>query len=228
MASPISTPPEVIYPHSDGKPVGETPEHAENLLHLVEMLRQWFNDDEMTYVGGNNFIYYERGNPRRHVSPDVFVGRGIPKLPRRRRYLVWEEHKAPDLVIELTSTSTVKEDQERKYALYRDVLRVREYFLFDPLGECLKPRLQGFRLRQGAYVPIRRLRGRLPSKILGLHLEQDDWELRLYDPAGDRWLPTPSELFQSLDSAEQALRAAESENERLQKEVEKLRRRSDA
>jgi Uma2 family endonuclease len=230
----ISTPSQVEYPHSDGQPVGETPEHCENLLHLVHVLRQWFADDAMTYVAGNSFLYYEEGNPRRHVSPDVFVVRGIPKLPPRRRYLVWEERKAPDLIIELTSTSTFQEDQERKFALYRDVFHVQEYFLFDPLGECLEPRLQGFRLRRGEYVPIRRLKGRLPSKVLGLHLEPDDWELRLYDPKANRWLLTPPEYPQALDAQQQTLAAerqarlqerlaADAEIRRLQEELKRLR-----
>jgi Uma2 family endonuclease len=195
----------------------------------------------MTYVAGNSFLYYEEGNPRRHVSPDVFVVHGIPKRPRRRRYLVWEEGKAPDAIIELTSTSTVDEDQERKFALYRDVFRVQEYFLFDPLGDCLEPRLQGLRLRRGAYVPIRRLKGRLPSKVLGLHLEQDDWELRLYDPKTNRWLLTPPEYDQALGAQQQALAAqekalaaerqerlaAEAEIRRLQEELKRLRGKID-
>ena len=185
--------PHIEYPESDGRPVGETPEHRDNLLHLVEMLRVWLAGDDMAYVSGNVFLYYVPGNRLRHLSPDVFVVRGIPKAPERRRYLVWEERKAPDVVIELTSPSTYEEDLDDKFAIYRDILRVQEYFLFDPLDECLEPRLQGFRLRNGVYAPIRRVKGRLPSKVLGLHLEYDDWELRLFDPVSRKRLPTPEE-----------------------------------
>ena len=71
--------------------------------------------------------------------------RGIAKK-QRENYLIWEEGKAPDLVIELTSKSTKREDQQKKRELYRDVLRVSEYFLFDPTEDYLKPPLQGFRL----------------------------------------------------------------------------------
>jgi Uma2 family endonuclease len=199
------------------------------------MLREWFAADPMTYIAGNSFLYYERGNPRRHVSPDIFVVRGIPKLPPRRRYLVWEEKKAPDLIIELTSSTTVDEDVEAKFALYRDVLRVREYFLFDPLEECLEPRLQGYRLGKAGYTAIRRVKGRLPSRILGLHLEANDWELRLFDPAARRWLPTPAETRKALDAERQARLAerqarlaAEAAIERLKNELEESRRRSKA
>ncbi len=101
---------------------------------------------------------------------------------RRKYYLIWEEGKAPDVVIELTSKSTKREDQVKKRDLYRDVLRVPEYFLFDPTEDYLKPPLQGFRLEGDEYIRIEPIEGRLPSEILGLHLERDRKELRLYDP----------------------------------------------
>jgi Uma2 family endonuclease len=156
-------PPESFYPDSDGKPMGETPQHRDNLAHLIEMLRQWYRDDENVYVSGNMFLYYMPGNRRKHVSPDVFVVEGIPRLPERRRYLLWQEKKGPDLVIELTSASTRREDLDDKWRIYQDVLKVKEYFLFDPFAEYLDPPLQGYRLRAGRYGRIRPTKGRLPS-----------------------------------------------------------------
>ena len=121
------------YPDSDGRPVGETPLHFDNLTYLVQMLRFRYEHDPQVYVAGNMFIYYVPGNRWRHVSPDVFVVFGIPKstTPERRRYLVWEEGKAPDIVFEMTSESTREEDIDDKMVIYRN-LNVREYFLFDP------------------------------------------------------------------------------------------------
>jgi hypothetical protein len=72
----------VYYPDSDGKPLGETPQHIRNLRYIIEPLEVWLADDPMVYVAGNMFVYYERGNPRRHVSPDVFVVRDVPKESR--------------------------------------------------------------------------------------------------------------------------------------------------
>jgi hypothetical protein len=126
-------------------------------------------------------------------------------------------------VIELTSSSTRREDTETKYRLYQDTLRVKEYFLFDPLGDYLQPPLQGHRLRRGRYDPIRAVTGRLPSRVLRLHLERHGRDLRLYDPVADRWLPTPLEM---AAAAETARRQAEAENERLRRELAALRRRS--
>jgi hypothetical protein len=75
----------------------------------------------------------------------------------------------------------------------------------------------------------------LPSRALGLHLERDGRELRLYDPVAEGWLPTPQELLLQAETArgrseaareqtEAALRQVETENERLRHEIEALRR----
>ena len=80
------------------------------------------------------FLYYVKGNRRKHISPDVMVTLGIAKEPPRDCYLVWEERKAPDFVLEITSKSTRSEDKKKKFVLYRDVLKVQEYILFDPAG----------------------------------------------------------------------------------------------
>jgi Uma2 family endonuclease len=173
-------------------------------------------------------LFYERGNRRRRVSPDVFVVKGIAKHDRPN-YLLWEERKGPDVAIELTSTSTRREDVEGKYRLYQDTLRVKEYFLFDPLGDYLTPPLQGHRLRRGQYHPIRLVAGRLPSRVLGLHLERQGRVLRLYNPDTAQWLPAPLEMAAQAEAARQreaaARQQAEAENERLRQELAALRRR---
>jgi Uma2 family endonuclease len=202
-----STKRDVEYPTSDGKPMAETELHFWNMVWLAQMLYNWYADDQQTYVGANMLMYYVEGNPRRHVSPDVFVTRGIPKR-RRDYYLVWEEGKAPDVVIELTSSSTSDEDLKDKFRLYRDVLKVREYFLFDPHAEYLDPPLQGFRLLKGQYKTIQPVEGRIPSEVLGLHFEQRDWTLRLYNPGTKLLLPIPDE---EIKQAKEQARKSKSE-----------------
>jgi Uma2 family endonuclease len=224
------------YPTSDGKPMAETDHHRNLMVLLIAMLQAWFEHQQRVYVSGNLQLFYERGNKRRHISPDVFVVKGVPKGDRLN-YILWEEGKAPQLVIELTSSSTRREDTDRKFRFYRDRLKVQEYFLFDPHGDYLNPRLQGYRLRAGEYHPVRAVQGRLPSRVLDLHLEADGDFLRLYDPASGRWLPTPQEQVNEAqaqrdqaqverDRERQARQRAEAEVERLRRQVEELRRLS--
>jgi Uma2 family endonuclease len=201
--------------------MAETDHHRELMFDLIKTLQARYAGDPMVYVSGNLLVFYVPGNRRRHLAPDVLVTKGVAKR-ERLNYLVWEEGKGPDLVIELTSSSTRREDVEHKFRLYQDTLRVSEYFLFDPFGDYLQPPLQGYRLRRGKYVPIKPVKGRLPSKVLGLHLEQHGSDLRLFDPATGQWLPTPLER---IAQAELARQQAEAENERLRRELEELRRR---
>jgi Uma2 family endonuclease len=222
----------IHYSDSDGRPMAETPRHRKIMTDTIATLERWYAGDPNVYVSGNMVMYYELGNPRRHVSPDVFVTKEIAKnpTPERRLYLVWEEGKGPDLVIEISSKSTRKEDLQTKFVLYQDTLKVTEYFLFDPYGEYLRPQLQGYRLQRGRYVPIKPVKGRLPSKVLGLHLEAVNGELRFYDPATQKCLPLPAERVEvaEFERAQAEVREARAEAEvaRLRLELETLRRRS--
>ena len=213
---------EIKYPTRDGRPMGETELHRKKMVDLIDTLEDHFALDPNVYVSGNLLVFYERGNRRKHVSPDVFVVRGVPKLPIRDNYLIWREGKAPEVVIEITSKSTRREDERKKSTLYRDVMKVPEYFLFDPTEDYLKPPFQGFRLERGEYVPITPVAGRLPSEVLGLHLERSGVDLRLYDPAQGRWLPTPRERAES-----ERQRAEHERNERIRIEAEAQRLREE-
>jgi Uma2 family endonuclease len=234
------------YPDSDGRSMGETPAHFRNLSYVADILDDWFLGDRQVFVAGNMFIYYVPGDRLKHVSPDLFVVRGVPKDKPRRKYLLWEERKGPDLVVEVTSESTREEDVDDKKWLYRDVLRVSEYVLFDPYGEYLQPRLQGFLLQKGDGAPMPMISGRLASEVLALHFEADGQYLRLYDPAAGRWRRTPpeerafaAETAAKLDQATAQLDQTTAElgqttakldqtmadNARLEQELAELRRR---
>jgi Uma2 family endonuclease len=205
---------EVEYPTSDGKPMAETEIHRDDMIDLIQTLQDHYAETPKVCVSGNMLMYYEEGNRRKHVSPDVFVTLGIPKK-ERENYLIWEEGKAPDAVIEVTSKSTKREDQKKKHDLYQDVLRVREYFLFDPTQDYLKPPLQGFRLEGDEYIRIEPVDGRLPSEVLGLHLERDGKELRLYNPETRSRLPKPRERQKAAEQR--------AETAKLREETAKLR-----
>src|SRR5436190_1784248 len=81
----------VHYPASDGKPMAETDLHVLEIVSLLEVLREYFKNDELVYVAANNFIYYKEGDNKKRVSPDVYVVLGVPKH-LRRSFFVWEEN----------------------------------------------------------------------------------------------------------------------------------------
>jgi hypothetical protein len=139
----------------------------------------------------------------------------------RCNFLPWEEGRGPNVIIELTASRTRWKDTYWKFKLYRDVLRVPEYFLFDPLRHHLDPPLQGYRLAGREYRRMRPVNGRLRSRQLGLLLEADGSMLRLIDPATGRRIPTWNEIAEESDR----LRAVEAENERLRAELAALRKR---
>ncbi|MGQ9549474.1 MAG: Uma2 family endonuclease [Roseiflexus sp.] len=216
----------VHYPESDGKPMGETDLHRDLMTDLIFALK-WFLRGQTAYVAGNLFIYYEEGNPKAVVAPDVFVVLGVEQR-RRRIFQTWHEGgRAPDVVIEITSKKTRKDDRERKPAIYA-ALGVREYFIFDPHGEYLEPQLQGYRLVEGAYE--RMTTDPLRSAVLQLALRQEEGMLRLYDAQTGERLPTSDEEAQARQAAErqliieaQARRAAEMRAAQLEAEVARLR-----
>ena len=106
---------------------------------------------------------------------------------------------------------------------------MREYFLFDPLGEYLTPRLQSYQLVEGNYV--RQRAEPLRSGILALELRAEGEALSLYDPHSGRKLLTPAEQAAALQQAEAhaaqealALQQAEAEVARLREELERPKR----
>jgi Uma2 family endonuclease len=207
---------EIYYPESDGKPMAETELHANVMFDLIHALQARYAGDIDVQVGGNLLFYYEEGNPRASVSPDVYVTRGIPKGPRDT-YLLWEEGLPPCFVIEVTSKSTSSEDLRRKKVLY-ERLGIEEYFLFDPREEYLHPPLQGYRLVNGRYQPIPADGdGSLSSRTTGLILRPEGTNLRLIDAA------TGERLLGHREEAE-ARRAAEERTRALEEEIARLRR----
>jgi len=174
---------DVFYPESDGKPMAETPWHLEEMFYLFGGVKDHFRDAADVYVGANQFLYYVEGDPRRVVAPDLFVVRGVPKLPARGTYKLWKEGRPPCLVVEVTSASTRDEDLKTKRECY-ERLGVDEYFLFDPFGDYLNPRLQGYRLVKGRYqqAPLE-ADGSLLSRTTEILFRIEGERLRLVEAA---------------------------------------------
>ena len=181
------------YPSSDGQPMADNDWQRDAMLYALGALRAHYAHRSDVYVSGDLLLYYEEGNPRARVAPDVLVVFGA-EARRRMVYKLWEEPKAPDFVLEVASPRTWRDDQGRKGELYAR-LGVREYCQYDPMGNLLPVRLRGRRLGAGGdYEPqpvAESLDGTLVlrSRTLGLDLLADrDGSLRFRDPATGRLL----------------------------------------
>jgi hypothetical protein len=104
--------------------------------------------------------------------------------------------------------------------------------LFDPFGEYLRPRLQGYRLERGKFQPIPlEADGTLRSQTTGLTFRPEGLRLRLVDTATGRptlWHEELEVAFAQQTAAQQAeaaaRRAAEERIRALEAELSRLRR----
>lgn len=216
MSIPLSRPlsGNIVYPESDGKPMGETELHRQEITYVIEALAHRFREAADVYVNGDMFLYYEEGNPRAVVCPDVMVVPGSSKTVRRI-WKTWNEGgRFPSFVVEVTSRDTRSEDLGKKKDLY-ERLGVEEYFLYDPLEEYLSPRLRGYRRVEGRFQPVRLRRdGSLDSATTGVTFRPEGDRLRLYETATGKPLLRADEALVRLE-------AAEAELARLRAELEK-------
>ncbi len=115
-------------------------------------------------------LYYEEGEPTRFVVPDDFLVFDCdPGL--RRVYKVWEERKSPDVVFEVTSRSTSRQDLVDKPVIYERI-GVKEYFLYDPTGVEDTP--QAARGREASGISSRKGNCTANYSVSRLHLDGDD------------------------------------------------------
>lgn len=223
---------EALYPDSDGEPMAETELHLQEMVYAWEALNQRFQREPDVFVGANMFLYYREGDPSGVVAPDAFVVKDVPKLPggrERRTYLLWKEGRAPCFVLETTSESTQEQDVKKK-RIYEQ-LGVAEYFQFDPFGEYLSPRLQGYRLVQGRYQRLQPgADGSLLSESTGVLFRPDGRRLRLEDARTGAPLLRREELEAKADAeavarrqAEERAAAAEERARALEEELARLR-----
>ncbi len=200
---------EIYYPESDGQPMAESDLHRKEMSYLIDSLDDHFAQEPDVYVAGNLFLYYVQGDPRSVVAPDTFVVKGVPKRDRKV-YKLWEERgKVPCLAVEVTSDTTRDEDLDKKKSLY-ERLGVDEYFLFDPLGDYLDPRLQGYRLVRGRYQPLPPKNGSLVSQTTGVTFTLEGTHIRLIETATGKPLLRRQELRDEVA--------------RLRAEIERLRK----
>lgn len=217
---------EIEYPTSDGQPMAETAEHMQVMFDLIYGLKGRYAKVSDVWVGGNTYFFYEQGNPKARVAPDVLLAKGVKKW-NRPNYKVWEDGP-PALVVEVTSKKTQRKDQDVKKPLY-ERLGVKEFVLFDPFAEYLRPPLQGFRLLRGSYQPIPlEADGSLRSRTTGLWLKREGERLRMVDIATGEPILWQEEIGAARTGAEARAQAAEARAEVALAKAEAAEARAEA
>lgn len=215
-------PTEDELPYDDGVPM-ETQRHVLQMYLLIEALDLYWADRQDFFVGGNMFVYFSPDQVRTYDfrGPDVFVVLDVPRR-ERKSWLVWQEGKGPDVVIELLSESTAVKDKAEKKLIYQNRLRVPEYFWFDPF----RGDLAGFTLRYGQYVPLKPdAQDRLTSRQLNLSLVRWQGKFQGIEARWLRWTTVEGNLLPTQQEvAEQERQRAEQERQRAAELEAKLAR----
>ena len=139
--------------------------------------------------------------------PDLLIAFNADLDSHRRRngYVIADQGKPPDFVLEIASAKTGRSDAGRKRRDYAG-FGIPEYWRFDetPAGRWHGARLAGDRLARGRYepIPIEQLPGDVLqgySQVLNINLRWENGELLWYDPVTGRHIPTFHEERERAD-----------------------------
>ncbi|MBW4554278.1 MAG: Uma2 family endonuclease [Aphanocapsa sp. GSE-SYN-MK-11-07L] len=191
---------------------------------------------DQVFSGSDLNLYYDIRHANWYKRPDWFGVVGVPRLydgqDLRLSYVIWQEGVSPNLVVELLSPGTEREDlgqtsQEpgtppSKWQVYEQILRVPYYVVFDRYTD----QTRFFQLVGDRYAQLGLSQPRLwlPSVELGLGLWQGTYQgitrqwLRWYD-AEDNWIPLPAE---KIEQAEQRAISAEQKANQLAQRLREL------
>ena len=179
-------------------------------------------NNETTLVEADRWIIaHPADNRSRARRPDLLVAFDVDPAAYKANngYVISEQGKPPDFVLEVASESTGDIDTGAKREDYA-ALGIQEYWRFDETGEHHGARLAGDRLAQGRYQPITITE--LPdgsrqgySAALNLNLRWENGQLLWINPATGEPILTYEDQRARAESAEARIRELEEENLRL-------------
>ncbi|ACK71768.1 protein of unknown function DUF820 [Gloeothece citriformis PCC 7424] len=213
----VSLPTQDDLPCDDGVPM-ETQRHKLQLDLLMDGLLLWLEQRDNGYVGGNMFLYFSMAQLRNQdfLGPDFFAVIDVPK-GERKSWVVWEQGKAPDVIIELLSESTANQDKTHKKLIYQNQLRIPEYYWFDPFNP---DDWAGFSLQNGIYQSLELNQfNQLVSQRLGLALQRWSGIYKGVETIWLRWANLEGEIL--LTPEEYQKQRADQEQQRADQEQQR-------
>ena len=216
------------------------PDEMNSFRHLARTGRahdlDWhFGDPATTVIDGE--VYVSPG-PLSQVkglrAPDLLIAFDADPeaCARHNAYVISEQGKPPDFVLEVGSPSTGRIDVRDKPGDYA-ALGIPEYWRFDETGVSHGTRLAGDRLAGDRYEPIAILElpdGSLEgySEVLGLNLRWERGQLLWYDPETDTAIMSLAEMQHIAEAERQARLEAEHRAEVAEHRVEMAEHRVEA
>lgn len=126
--------PDGVYYPAEDEMGGETGLHYFVSRRLVDLLADFVRAMKVPgVVGGEQFFYYRRGDPRGVACPDAYLLLGETIDVRDiETWKLWDHAgKAPDLVVEVVSRTFRKDYKTRLIERYEE-MGVRELIRYDP------------------------------------------------------------------------------------------------
>ena len=202
---------------------------------LSHALAVHLGNPDTTLIEADRWIIAAPGTFRELARyPDLLVAFGVdPAIYEvNNGYVVSEQGKPPDFVLEVASASTADTDTGAKRVDYAR-LGIPEYWRFDRTGEFHGERLAGERLVDGRYEPMEIvdigdgiLQGY--SSVLNLNLRWDDGQLAWYDPATGEHIATFDSERSRADDERSARLVAEDRAGAAEARADAARNRADA
>ena len=200
-------------------------------------LMQHLGNRESTIVAGERYITSSPGADMRYPDLMVVFDCDPAAYWSRNGYIISQQGKPPDFVLEIASRWTGTDDTGSKREWYAN-LGIPEYWRFDETGEYHGSRLGGDRLVGGEYEPIAIemveegiLEGY--SAVLNLNIRWERGELRWHDPATGQEIATFEQEREARLQADtvrrqerEARMAAEARVRQLEAELERRRQGS--
>ncbi len=234
-APPAGPEPFVVLPDPPRLDMLEFP-HVSRIMWILQRRYDHLPDVVIMTQG---YLCFDTGGDRSGwLAPDCLVsfGASMEVAKWRHGYVIAEQGKPPDFVLEVASESTGRRDYTVKREGYA-AFGVTEYFRFDDTGGRYHDRpLAGDRLVDGVYEPVPVTTDaagnlRCYSETLGLDLCWEDGRLRFWDPGTGAYLEDYDEARQAaharVDEAEASRLAAEARADAAEAELRRLRERLD-
>ncbi len=188
--SPVQTQiDEIDYPVEEK--LGQGKQHELRFTEFLSFLRVIFADAKNYIIGGDRFIYYEQGRGDKCLAPDAFVLKDF-QGEEPDAFKLWETPIDMRFACEIWSAQNTEAERHRKFAIYRDMLKAKEYAELTEDGRLFVYRLND----DGDYTQLApNEHGRFYLQELNAELVFEDGLIRVYKDG--KKIPTLKEALRN-------------------------------